>query len=64
MSELILLSQRDAWKKPKLPKVEKNALNSASFYGSHIDGIICGKHIGFGFARTIKKYVLNFTVTC
>ena len=38
---LINPSQMDAWKKLKLPKVVKGASNLASFYRSHIDGIVC-----------------------
>ena len=49
----------------------KNASNLDSFYGSHIDGILCVKQIDFGSARTLNKYWnlikmssdFNFTVT-
>ena len=37
-------------------KLVKDASNIASFYGSHIDGIVCVKQIGLGLARTLKKY--------
>ena len=30
--------------------------NLASFYGSHIDEIVCVKQIGLGSAMTLKKY--------
>ena len=45
--------QRDAWKNQKLVK---DASNLASFYGSHIDVIVCVKQIDLGSARTLKKY--------
>ena len=32
------MSQMDAWKKLKLPKVGKGCLKLSFFYGSHIDG--------------------------
>ena len=57
-------------KKLKLPKVGKGCL--ASFYGSHIDEIVCVKQIGFGLAmalngRNTKRNKMssdfNFTVT-
>ena len=35
--------------------MEKNTSKSASFYGSHIDGIVCEKQIGLGLKRTLKK---------
>ena len=43
-------------KKAKLPKLVKDASNLASFYGSHIDGVVCVKHIDLGSAKTLKKY--------
>ena len=36
-------------------KFVKDVSNLASFYGSHINGIVCVKQIGLGFARTLKK---------
>ena len=42
----------DAWKKLKLQTV-KNTSNLASFYDSHIDGIICVKQIDLGLAKTL-----------
>ena len=33
----------------------KDASNLASFYCSHIDGIVCVKQIGLGLAKTLKK---------
>ena len=64
-------SQRDAWKKLKLPKVGKGCLKLSFFYGSHIDEIVCVEQIGLESAMTLKKYyflnrissVFNFTVT-
>ena len=52
-------------------KLVRDASNLASFYGSHIDGMVCVKQIGSGSARTLKKYYnfikmssdFNFTVT-
>jgi hypothetical protein len=35
-------------------KLVKDASNLASFYGSHIDGVVCLKQIGLGLARTLK----------
>ena len=55
-STLSTPSQRDAWKKLKIPKVGKGCSNLASFYGSHIDGIVYVKQISLGLARTLKKY--------
>ena len=54
----------------KSQKLVEDALNLASFYDSHIDGIICVKQIGLGLARTLKKYLkilkmssdFNFTI--
>ena len=46
----------DAWKKLKLPKVVKGASNLASFYDSHIYGIVYVKQIDMGSARTLKTY--------
>ena len=37
-------------------KMVKDVLHLASFYGSHIDGIVCVKQIDLGSARTLKKY--------
>ena len=31
-------------------------VNLASFYGSHIDGIVCVKQIDLGSARTLNKH--------
>ena len=54
---LSTLRQKDAWKKIKLQKVGiKNASDLASFYGSHMNGIVFVKEIGLGSARTLKKY--------
>ena len=54
-------SQRDSWKKLKLPKVGKGCLKLSFFLwftlvSSHIDGIISVKQIGLGLAKKIKKY--------
>ena len=46
----------DVWKKLNYQKLVKDASNLASFYGSHIDEIVCVKKIDFGSARTLKKY--------
>jgi hypothetical protein len=37
-------------------KFVKDTSNLATFYGLHIDGIVCVKQIGLGLARTLKKY--------
>ena len=47
-----------ALKKLKLPTVGRGCLK-ISFYGSHIDGIICVKKIDLGLARTLEK-ILKF----
>ena len=52
-------------------KLVKDASSLAYFYGSHIDGIVCVKHIGSVLPMTLKTYKkfikmssdLNFTVT-
>ena len=59
LSTLSTPSQMDAWKKLKLPKLVKDASNLASFYSSHIDGIICVEQIGLGLARILKKYAIT-----
>ena len=41
-------------KAKKTQKLVKDALNLASFYGSHIEGIVCGKQIGLELARNTK----------
>ena len=41
---------------PLYHKLVKDASNLGSFYGSHIDRIICVKQIGLGLARTLNKY--------
>ena len=46
----------DAWKKLNYQKLVKDASNLASFYGSHIDEIVCVKQIGLESAMTLKKY--------
>ena len=53
------LSQRDAWKNLKLPKIGKGCLK-LSFYGSHIDGIVCVKQIDLGSAMALIKYYFFF----
>ena len=50
---LINPESKGCLEKAKTPKV---ASNLASFYGSHIDEIICVKHIGSGSAMTIREY--------
>ena len=37
-------------------KLVKNASNTAIFYGSYIDGIVCVEQIDMGSARTLNKY--------
>ena len=44
------------WKKLKLPKFVKDTSNLASFYDSHIHGIVFVIQIGLGSARTLKEY--------
>ena len=38
----------------------KDASNSASFYGSQINGVVCVKQIGLGLARQDIKELLKF----
>ena len=49
----------DAWKKLNYQKLVKDASNLASFYGSHIDGMVCVKQIDLGSKRTLKIYLNN-----
>ena len=49
------LNYNGCLKKAKLPKVGKVASNLASFYGSHIDGIVCVKQIDSGSIRYCKN---------
>ena len=43
-------------KKLNYQKLVKDASNIASFYGSHIDGIVCMKQIDLESAKILKKY--------
>ena len=52
----------DAWKKLNYQKLVKDASNLASFYGSHIDGMVCVKQIDLRSARTSKFYKNELTL--